>query len=112
MGMTEVKQNWESDVVDVPSTSKATKITELRGGESVTIKSLASTANFHYVGPRDRAESSLGFKLRGTDSMTFTLPESFGINNKIEIWAMATNAGDDVTYFKLIGPEMAEVETG
>ena len=34
--------------------------------------------------------------------MTLTLPITFGRNNKIEIYAMATNAGDDITFFKLI----------
>ena len=101
MGMN-IVANWETDDINIDSTTVATKIAVLRGGESITIKSLAATTEFHYIGPKDRAEASVGFKLRGTDSMTLTLPISFGRNREIEIWAMATNANDNVTFFKLI----------
>lgn len=95
-------KNWDSKIVDVPSTSKETLIAILNGGESITIKSLAGAADFHFIGRRGIAESSDGYKLAGGETMTFTLPITFGRNNKIEIYAMATNAGDDITFFKLI----------
>lgn len=99
---TDIIKNWETDVVDVASTTVANKIADLRGGESITIKSLAGASDFHFVGTRSRAESSLGYKLAGGETMSLTLPITFGQNNSIEIFAMATNAGDDVTFFKLI----------
>ena len=98
-----ITKNWETDLVDVASASVANKIATLRGGESITIKSLAGSSDFHYIGMKHLVEISRGYKLQGGESMTLTLPITFGVDNEIEIWAMATNAGDDITYFKLIG---------
>lgn len=98
----DITKNWETDVVDVASTTIANKIVDLRGGESITIKSLAATTEFHFIGTKSQAEKSKGYKLAGGETMTLTLPITFGQNNRIEIFAMATNAGDDVTFFKLI----------
>ena len=95
-------KNWDQDIVDVPSTTLANLIATLNGGESITIKSLAGASDFHFIGTKAKAEDSKGYKLAGGETMTLTLPITFGRNNKIEIFAMATNAGDDVTFFKLI----------
>ena len=100
--VSDIIKNWDSGIVDVPSTTKENLIATLNGGESITIKSLAGATEFHFIGRRGIAQSSDGYKLAGGETMTFTLPITFGINNKIEIYAMATNAGDDITFFKLI----------
>ena len=96
-------KNWETGVVDVASTTVATKITNLHGGESVTIKSLGASTESHFLGTRSQAEDSQGYKLGGGETVSLTLPIHFGKDNVIEIFAMATNAGDDVTFFKLSG---------
>ena len=98
----DIIKNWDTDLVDVPSTTVANLIANLNGGESITIKSLAGASDFHFIGTKSRAEASEGYKLAGGETMTLTLPISFGRNNKIQIFAMATSAGDDITFFKLI----------
>ena len=98
----DIIKNWNADIVDVPSISVENLIATLNGGESITIKSLAGASDFHFIGPKTFPQNSKGYKLAGGETMTLTLPETFGINNKIEIYAMATNAGDDITFFKLI----------
>ena len=100
--VSDIVKNWDQDLVDVPSTTAANLIATLNGGESITIKSLAGASDFHFIGTKAQAEASRGYKLAGGETMTLTLPITFGRNNKIEIYAMATNAGDDITFFKLI----------
>lgn len=99
---TDIIKNWETGVVDVALTTIANKIADLHGGESITLKSLAGANDFHFIGTKIQAESSQGYKLAGGETMSLTLPITFGTDNKIEIFAMATNAGDDITFFKLI----------
>ena len=103
--VSDIIKNWDQDIVDVPSTTLANLIATLNGGESITIKSLSGVSDFHFIGTKARAQSSKGYKLAGGETMTLTLPISFGRDNKIEIYAMATNAGDDITFFKLIDLE-------
>ena len=98
----DIIKNWDMDLVDVASTTLANKIATLNGGESITIKSLAGASDFHFIGMKHLVEVSRGYKLAGGETMTLTLPITFGRNNQIEIFAMATNAGDDITFFKLI----------
>lgn len=98
----DIIKNWDQDLIDVPSTTLANLVATLKGGESITIKSLAGAADFHFIGTKIQAEKSKGYKLAGGETMTLTLPVTFGRNNKVEIFAMATNAGDDITFFKLI----------
>ena len=102
-----VKRNWDTDTVTCPSASIAKKLTELAGGESITLTSLAGVTNYHYIGPKEMVELSRGFKLQGKQSMSITLGKDFGPDNYIEIWAMPTNANDQVTYAKI--PDFAEL---
>lgn len=104
-----IRKYWEADIVDVASTTVANKITELRGGESITIKSLAGSSHSHYIGPDSLVRSSRGYKLDTGETMSISIPIEFGATNFIEIWAIATNAGDDVCYIKVIN-EKPETE--
>lgn len=101
----DIVKSWQADIVDTPSTTVPTKIAILRGGESITLKSLAGAADAHFLGPDNRVSSARGFKLFGRESATLEIPESFGKNNVVEIWAIPTVAGDDVSFFKLINVE-------
>ena len=98
----QVLKNWETDLVDCPSASVAKLIATLLGGESITIKSLASSNQYHYVGDKYMVENGRGYKLESGETMTLTLPIEFGRDNYIEIWAVPSNAGEDVCWFKLI----------
>jgi len=97
--------DWDTDTIDCPSASVATKILDLHGGESVIITSLATGTNYHFIGKKSRCELSRGYKLRGTASVSLTLPLEFGRENYVEVYAMPASAGDDVTYAKLIDIE-------
>ena len=101
----DIVKTWQAEVVDTPSTTVPTKVAILRGGESITIKSLAASAEAHYIGPDNRVSSSRGFKISGGQDATLELPLTFGRNNIIEGWAVPTVAGNDVTFFKLINSD-------
>ena len=98
-----ILKNWEVDRVDCPSASVHTLITKLRGGESITLKSKESSSASHQIFPSKQGVSGRGYYLDGGETMTLTLPISFGADNEIEIWALPENAGADITFFKLIG---------
>lgn len=91
-----------ADIVDTPSTTIPTKVAILRGGESIVVKSLAGAADAHFIGFDNRVSSARGFKLFGRESITLELPSTFGVNNIVEIWALPSVAGDDITIAKLI----------
>ena len=103
--MEDIKKAWDANLVDVASTSVPTKITTLRGGESITIKSLASSSQYHKIGTDRLLVGTRYYKLDTGETMTLTMPASFGLNACIEIWALASNAGDDVCWFKLTDEE-------
>ncbi|MCK5138350.1 MAG: hypothetical protein KAQ85_00775 [Thermodesulfovibrionia bacterium] len=98
-----ITKHWEVDRVDCPSASIPTLITRLRGGESITLKSKESSQGSHQIFPSKSGPSGRGYYLDGGETMTLTLPISFGQDNEIEIWALPENAGADITFFKLIG---------
>jgi hypothetical protein len=96
-------KHWETGIVDMTSASVPNLITTLRGGESVTIKAIGTSAKFVYIGANKLVSATTGYRLLVGETVTFSLPITFGVNNFIEIWGLTTNAGDDVCYFKLIG---------
>lgn len=94
-------RTWESDIIDCPSTSIPKLIVTLNGGQSVTLKSEADSDDYQWLGTRAQVARSRGYKFWGGETATFELKESFGVNNKIEIWAKPATAGSDITFFKL-----------
>jgi len=106
-------KNWESDLVDCPSASVPAKVAIVRGGESITLKSEAATDAYHLVGMRHILEAGRGYKLWGGETMTIDLKAAFGMNNILEILALPSTAGDDITWFKAKGSNaegLAEIE--
>lgn len=100
-----VKRTWETETVDVPSTTVPSFVCDLYGGQSVTIKSLAGANKVHYIGTSKDMNTTKAFKLDTGETITLSLPASFGVTNYIEIWALAETAGEDVCYIKLIDLE-------
>lgn len=96
------KKNWEHGLVDCPSTSRPTRICKLYGGQSVTIKSIASTGKSHFIGENVHVNTKTGFELDTGETMTFGFGIEFGVENWIEIWALPETAGDDVCYAKTV----------
>ncbi len=97
-----IKKYWETGYVKCVSTTVATLITSLRGGESVTLKSHESSSASHKIGPDKSLISVHGYMLDSKETMTLTLPISFGRDNIIEIYALPENANKYVSFFKLI----------
>jgi len=94
---------WEHGQVDLTTAGTPVKITNLRGGESVTIKALTGNSGNAYIGSSYSLSSTTGFELDSSESVTLTLPITFGPDNYIEIWGDTSNSGDDVCFVKLIG---------
>lgn len=101
--VTDRLKTWDSDLVDCPSTTVAKKVAFLRGGESITLKSEAAVDSYHFIGQKHIVEAGRGYKLWGGETMTIDLKPEFGMNNRIEIWAIPGTAGEDVTWFKVKG---------
>jgi len=101
---------WETGYVDCTSTTVPQFITKLRGGESITLKSHENTGDNHRIGGNRVLISTQGYLLGAGETMTLTLPITFGANNYIEIYALPdAHANKAVSFFKLIGfiPETA-----
>lgn len=96
------KKNWEARSVNCVSTTVPTLITKLYGGQSVTLKSGESTSASHKISGDKDTISNENFLLDGKETLSFTLPATFGLNNFIEIWALPENANKPVRYIKLI----------
>ena len=94
---------WDATIKDVPSASVPQLITVLHGGESITIKSLAGSGKAHYIGSSRKMTTTVSYTLDVGETMTISLPMEFGVDNKIEIWALAEVAGEDICYFKVFG---------
>lgn len=106
-----IKKSWDYGQVDLTATSTAYLITKLKGGESATIKALSGNSGSAYVGSNQAVSTTTGFQLNASDSVTLTLPIEFGVDNEVEIYAVTSNAGDDVCYIKLID-SYVETSTG
>ena len=98
----EIVNHWVAETVDCPSATVPAFIYRLRGGESVTLKSLASSQHYHYIGADSHMSAVHAYKLGEGETMTIAVAIEFGRNNCIEIWCLPSNAGDDVCYFKAI----------
>ena len=77
------KMNWNHGLTECPSTSEPHLIAILQGGESITIKSLADSSQYHYIGSDRTVNSKTGYKLDTGETMTLTMPADFGRDNFI-----------------------------
>ena len=102
MGEANIRKYWETGYVKCTSTTIPQLITNLRGGESVTLKSHESSSASHKISGDQALISSQGYLLDSKETMTLTLPISFGADNFIEIYALPENADKYVGFFKLI----------
>lgn len=101
-----IKKHWETGYVNCASTTVPQLITTLKGGESVTLKSHESSGDNHLIGDNKGTVSTKGFLLGAGETMTLTLPATFGVNNYIEIWALPdAHTNKRVSFFKLIDLE-------
>ena len=96
-------KNAEHGQVNLASTSIVNKITDLHGGDSLTLKTLAANAGNVYVGFDKDVSAINGFELDAAESLSISLPVTFGQNNKIEVYAITDNAGDDISFIKISG---------
>ena len=99
---TNIRKNAEAGQVDLTATSTVYKIVDISGGQSVTIKALQGNSGDAYIGFDKLLTTSNGFQLDSSETLTLTLPISFGADNFITAYAVTSNAGDDVCFVKLI----------
>lgn len=109
--VSEIEQ-WQVGRVDCPDTAIFTKVAEIRGGQSVTIKSLATAGQSHEISESKTRGQNTGYKLDSGETMSFSLPKSFGEKKVLEVFARPSNAGDDVCFAKLIDMEPEISSTG
>ena len=98
----DIKKNWETGYVKCTSITVPKLITTLKGGESVTLKSHESSSASHKISGDKILISSQGYLLDSKETMSLTLPISFGADNYIEIYALPENVNKYVSFFKLI----------
>jgi len=94
---------WETGYVNCASLTVPQLITTLRGGESVTIKSHEVSGDYHKISGNKVLVSTQGYLLGAEETMTLTLPVTFGKDNYIEIYALpSAHENKYVSFFKLI----------
>ena len=103
MGNANILKNWEHGQVELAVAGTIYKVCILRGGESVTIKALAANDGNAYIGKDRLLTSSNGFELDSSETLTLTLPITFGADNYINIYAVTDGTDEDICYVKLIG---------
>lgn len=96
---------FEHGKVDLTTAATTYKITDLKGGESITLKAASDNSGYIYIGHDNSVSSTKGFELDASETLTLMLPATFGRDNYIEIWATSATSGDDVFYIKLIDLE-------
>ncbi len=105
MGKANIQKYWSHGQVNLAATTASYEVCKLRGGESVTIKALAGNSGKAYIGSDNLLSTSNGFELSAGETVTLTLPATFGRDNFIVIRAITDNAGDDLCFIKLIDLE-------
>lgn len=98
-----VSKNWDYGQVDLTATATLYEICRLHGGESLTIKALSANSGSAWIGSDRLLSTTNGFELDSSETLTLTLPITFGRDNEITIYAVTDNAGDDICFVKLIG---------
>ena len=96
-------RNWDFGQVELSTIATVYHVATLHGGESITIKALSGNSGMAYIGSDRLVSSSNGFELDSSETLTLTLPITFGINNYIDIFATGSYTADDVCWVKLIG---------
>ena len=67
---------WESKYVDVTTAGTSQHVTNLRGGESITIKAMIENNGYVYIGPDRLVSATNGYELDSGETLTLTLPAS------------------------------------
>lgn len=96
-------KNWDYGQVDLTTAATVYHVATLHGGESITIKALTGNSGNAFIGADKLLSATNGFELDSSETLTLTLPITFGINNYIDIFATTDNSGDDICWVKLIG---------
>ena len=91
---------WEHGQVANSSTSKPVLVTTLRGGQSITLKTLIANTGELYIGHDDKVSSGNGFEMDIGDSLSIEHDISFGYNSVIEIWMLPANTNDKIGFVK------------
>lgn len=95
-------KNWETSKVDLPSTTKATLIVSIHGGQSVVIKNIGTAGSYIELYNQSNFLIDTGFRIFTRETATFTLPKSFGEDNILEVWGVPQTVGDDVSVAKIL----------
>lgn len=98
-----VLKHWEHGQVDLAVAATVYKVTDLRGGESITIKALSGNDGNAYIGDDRLLTAANGFELDSSETLTLTLPITFGADNYVEIYAVTDGTDEDICWVKLIG---------
>jgi len=100
-----VSKNWEYGQVDLTTAAVVYEICRLHGGESLTVKALSANQGSAWIGSDRLVSATTGFELDSSETLTLTLPITFGRDNEITIYAVTDNNGDNLCYVKLIDLE-------
>jgi len=103
MKSSDVRKNWDYGQVDLATAAAVYPVANLHGGESITIKARTANSGNAYIGADRSVTAVNGFELDSSETLTLTLPITFGRDNYIEIFATTDNSGDDICWVKLIG---------
>jgi len=98
-----VSKKWEYGQIDLTTTGTVYEVCRLHGGESLTIKALSTNSGSAYIGSDNLVSATTGFELDSSETLTLTLPITFGRDNEITIYAVTDNGTDDLCWIKLIG---------
>jgi len=96
-------KNWDYGQIDLTTAATIYEVCKLHGGESLTIKALSANSGSAWIGSDNLLSSTTGFELDSSETLTLTLPITFGRDNEITIYATTDNSGDDLCWVKLIG---------
>ena len=99
----DTKKNWDHGQVELSVVATVYHVASLHGGESITIKALSGNSGSAWIGSDRLVSSTNGFELDSSETLTLTLPITFGIDNYIDIFATGDYTADDLCWVKLIG---------
>ena len=96
-------RNWDYGQVELSVIATVYHVASLHGGESITIKALSGNSGSAWIGADKLLLATNGFELDSSETLTLTLPITFGIDNYIDIFATGDYTADDICWIKLIG---------
>ena len=103
MKSSDTRKNWDYGQVNLLVAATIYPVTQLHGGESITIKALAGNDANAYIGSDRLISANNSFQLDSSETLTLTLPITFGRDNYIDIWAITDGTDEDICWVKLIG---------